>query len=61
MDELVRQFLKPKRDPRAVITDDKAPYFGTPLDERSLIPGKNARIGKTRFNDWLARATTVNK
>ena len=50
-----------KRDPRAVITDDKAPYFGTPLDERSLIPGKNARIGKTRFNDWLARATTVNK
>jgi uncharacterized protein YbjT (DUF2867 family) len=53
MDELVRQFLKAKGDPRTVVTDDKAHYFGTPLEERSLIPGKNPRIAQTHFNDWL--------
>ncbi|MCI0535415.1 MAG: SDR family oxidoreductase [Verrucomicrobiales bacterium] len=57
LDEVVRQFLKANRDPRTVITDDKALYFGTPLSERSLIPGANPRIGQTHFNDWLQRST----
>jgi uncharacterized protein YbjT (DUF2867 family) len=56
LDEVVRQFLKANRDPRTVITDDKALYFGTALNERSLIPGANPRIGQTHFNDWLQRS-----
>jgi len=59
LDEVVRQFLKANRDPRTVITDEKAFYFGTPLEERSLIPGKNPRLGQTHFNDWLQRSTAI--
>jgi uncharacterized protein YbjT (DUF2867 family) len=56
MDELVRNFLAAKQDPRQVLTDSQACYFGTPVDDRSLTPGDNPRLGKTRFSDWLSRA-----
>jgi uncharacterized protein YbjT (DUF2867 family) len=61
MNEFVRQFLKANHDPRTVVTDDKAPYFGTPLAERSLIPGKNPRIGQAHFNDWLQRSAATGR
>ncbi len=54
LDELVRKFLKANRDPRTVITDDKAHYFGTPLNLRSLVPGENPRLGTTHFEAWLS-------
>ncbi len=57
LDELVRQFLRAHRDTRTVVTDDHAPYFGTPLNDQSLTPGDNPRIGPTRFEDWLRRST----
>lgn len=53
LDELIRVFLKETNDPRKLITDKHALYFGVEIDEQSLIPGKNARIGKIRFIDWL--------
>jgi uncharacterized protein YbjT (DUF2867 family) len=56
MDELVRRFLKAKRDPRKVTTDPKAGYFGTPVNDRSLTPGQRPRLGPTRFDDWLKRS-----
>ncbi|XXX75586.1 SDR family oxidoreductase [Sorangium sp. So ce134] len=57
MDELVRMFLKAQDDPRTVITDGDATYFGAPLEERSLVPtGKSPLTGPTRFEDWLRRA-----
>lgn len=55
LDEAVRQFLKAKRDPRTVITDEKAAYFGIPLKQRSLVPDENPRLGATRFEAWLHR------
>lgn len=55
LDELVRQFLKASRDPRAVVTDEQATYFGIPLTQRSLLPDANPRLGTTRFADWLRR------
>jgi uncharacterized protein YbjT (DUF2867 family) len=55
-DELVRQFLKAAGDARTVVTDPKALYFGIALDDRSLTPGDNPRLGPTRFADWLARS-----
>jgi uncharacterized protein YbjT (DUF2867 family) len=55
LDDLVRRFLKAKRDPREVIADVHARYFGSELNDQSLTPGKDARIGQTRFADWLVR------
>jgi len=56
LDELVRQFLSAKNDPRRVVTDVHAPYYGIEInDEHALLPGDNPRIGTTRFADWLSR------
>jgi uncharacterized protein YbjT (DUF2867 family) len=55
MDELVRTFLAANHDTRQVLTDSQACYFGTPVNDRSLTPGDNPRLGKTRFADWLSR------
>ena len=53
-DELVRQFLSKKREARMVVTDPKALYYGLPVNDQSLTPGDNPRIGPTHFADWLA-------
>jgi uncharacterized protein YbjT (DUF2867 family) len=53
LDEAVRHALAVRRDPRTVVTDPSAPYFGAVLAERSLVPGDGAVIGATRFDDWL--------
>jgi uncharacterized protein YbjT (DUF2867 family) len=55
MDDLARRFLRAKQDPREVITDVDARYYGAKLDDRSLTPGDNPRIGPTRYEDWLGR------
>jgi uncharacterized protein YbjT (DUF2867 family) len=57
MDELARRFLSATRDPRKVTADVHALYFGTELNDQSLIPGDKARLGPTRFGDWLSRST----
>jgi uncharacterized protein YbjT (DUF2867 family) len=56
LDELVRRFLRAKQDARQVVTDVHAPYFGIELNDQSLTPGDNPRIGLTRFEDWLSRS-----
>src|SRR5213594_1863999 len=56
MDELVRRFLSANRDARKVTTDAHALYFGIELNDQSLTPGDNPRIGPTRFGDWLSRS-----
>lgn len=56
MDELVRRFLDAHRDARKVTTDVHAGYFGTAVNDQSLTPGDNPRLGPTRFADWLGRA-----
>ena len=57
MDELARRFLSATRDPRKVTTDVHARYFGTELNDQSLTPGDNARLGPTPFEKWLSRFT----
>ena len=56
LDELVRRFLSATRDARKVTTDVHALYFGTELNDQSLTPGDNPRIGPTHFEDWLSRS-----
>ena len=55
-DELVRRVLSARNDPRKVIADVDARYYGTELGERSLTPGSDARIAPTRFEDWLSQS-----
>lgn len=55
LDELVARYLKAVGDPRKVTADPHALYFGVELDDSSLVPGSAARIGPTRFEDWLGR------
>ena len=57
LDELVRRFLSANRDARTVTTDVHARYFGIELNDQSLTPGDNPRLGPTRFEDWLSRST----
>jgi uncharacterized protein YbjT (DUF2867 family) len=54
--ELVQRFLSATQDPRKVIADVHARYFGLELNDQSLTPGDNPRIGPTRFEDWLSRS-----
>ena len=54
-DELVRQFLKATGDPRTVVTDESALYWGIALNDQSLTPGDNPILGPTHFKDWLAK------
>ncbi len=54
-DDFVRQFLTATGDARTVITDPKALYSGITVNDQSLIPDENPRLGTTRFSDWLSR------
>ena len=60
-DELVRQFLTAMGDPRNVVTDANAGYYGIKVNDQSLVPGDNPRLGTTRFEEWLGRATPQKK
>lgn len=57
MSDMVARFLKASNDPRKVIGDPHAHYFGAELDDRSLVPGDNPRIGAINFEEWFRHAT----
>jgi len=60
MDELVRQALAAGNDPRQVVADPEAPYFGDyQVDDSTLVPGDAALLGEIRFRDWLERQLAV--
>jgi uncharacterized protein YbjT (DUF2867 family) len=53
LDELVRRGLAAWKDPREVVPDPHARYYGVEVSERTLVPGDDARLGETRFETWL--------
>ena len=55
LDELVRKGLAATGDPREVITDEQARYYGLRLSERTLLPGPDAELGEITFDEWLAQ------
>ncbi len=55
LDELVRRRLASLQDPREVVADPNARYAGAKVNERTLVPGDNARLGGTRFETWLTQ------
>ncbi len=55
-DDLVRQFFSATGDPRTVVTDASALYYGIALNDQSLTPGENPILGPTHFAEWLGRS-----
>jgi uncharacterized protein YbjT (DUF2867 family) len=60
LDELVGKFLRATEDPREVVTDIHARYFGAELNDQSLTAGDGARIAATRYQDWLGHSAPPN-
>jgi uncharacterized protein YbjT (DUF2867 family) len=56
LDELIRRGLAARKDPRKVVADPQARYYGIKLTERELVPEGSASLGKIRFDEWLAKS-----
>ncbi len=56
LDELIRVDLAARNDSHQVVSDPRGRYYGIVLNERTLIPNDDARLGKTHFEDWLQAA-----
>ena len=54
--EIVARYLKAVGDPRKVVSDPEARYFGGRVEERSLVPLGEARLGRIGFDEWLRRS-----
>jgi len=52
LDDIVSRAMKAAGDNRQVISDPAAAYFGQVLDDATLTPGPNPRLGKIAFEDW---------
>ena len=53
-DEVIRRRLQSRNDPREVIVDPEAAYFGSVPGELSLVPLNGAQLGTLRFEEWLS-------
>jgi uncharacterized protein YbjT (DUF2867 family) len=60
LDELARLILSAHEDPRPVIADAHARFFGAVLGRDSLIPGPNPRLGPSTVRDWLRHFMTAD-
>ena len=58
-DKFVARYLKAVGDPREVVNDPDARYFGGCLEETSLVPQGDARLGRLNLEDWLGRSRNV--
>ncbi|HEX7360194.1 MAG TPA: SDR family oxidoreductase [Bryobacteraceae bacterium] len=59
LDELIRRALAAYNDPREVVADPQARYYGIKLSETTLVPGGDARLGETSLEDWLSPAMSL--
>jgi uncharacterized protein YbjT (DUF2867 family) len=53
LDDFIREALTAWKDPREVVADPHARYYGVEVSERTLVPDDGAQLGKTRFADWV--------
>ena len=57
LDELIRRVLAARTDPRHVVTDHSAGYFGIAVATGTLVPENAASLGEIRLDDWLRTST----
>ena len=60
LSDVVEQYLKATNDPRTVIPDDDACYFGAHLSDNTLIPRANSRLGSINFKKWFESQSKQN-
>jgi hypothetical protein len=53
MDEFIRIYLHDRQDNRVIVPDKHAKYYGTELNDQSLVPADQSRLGKIRFAEWV--------
>ena len=58
-DEVIRRVLAAGNDPRDVVTDPNAGYFGIGVSERTLVPGDGASLGEIRLDEWLRQSAAA--
>ena len=56
LNEIIARYLKALGDPRMVVSDPEARYFGGRVEERSLVPLGEARLGRIGLDEWLRRS-----
>jgi uncharacterized protein YbjT (DUF2867 family) len=54
--EIVARYLQAVGDPRKVLGDPEARYWGGRVEERSLVPLREARLGRIGLDEWLRRS-----
>jgi uncharacterized protein YbjT (DUF2867 family) len=59
-DQFIGRYLKSIGDSRKVVRDPEARYFGGRVEELSLVPTGDARLGRIRLDDWLSRSNAAN-
>ena len=57
LDKLAGEVMAANGDGRRAVADIHARYFGSVLNDQSLTPGQNPRIGPTKFENWRAGAS----
>jgi uncharacterized protein YbjT (DUF2867 family) len=60
-DDFIRQGLRARNDPREVVADPDARYFGAKLSERTLVAADDAPVGEIRFEEWLKPAMSAKQ
>ncbi len=60
MDAFAQEYLAAQEDPRKIVAEPEGLYFGSVIDDRSLTPGPDARIGATTLEDWLRGAISAD-
>jgi uncharacterized protein YbjT (DUF2867 family) len=58
-DEAIRRALAALDDPRTVVADSSATYYGIAVAERTLVPEDGAMVGEIRLDDWLGQTTAA--
>jgi uncharacterized protein YbjT (DUF2867 family) len=53
LDAAVRKVLQFDRDPRSIVADPNAPYYGVQVNDRTLVPNPDARLGSTTLSWWI--------
>jgi len=61
LDEIIGKVMAFDGDTRPIVIDAEARYFGLRLEDDSLIPGPDAKLGSTRFDWWLENVPPPQK